>query len=541
MVLVYNSRLPESEEVARHYASRRGVPAGQVVGLDLPTTEEITREQYLQRLQQPLLQFLTSLRVLSSDAPDRQAGNTNSPAREIVSTNQPALAVRHLVLCYGVPVRVEPDATVREAGDEKLPAPLRRNEAAVDNELAALPLQGGSPRWSGPLPNPALGQTNSARIGPDHGLFIVARLDGPTAEIARGLVDKAIAAETSGLWGRAYFDLRGLTNTTYRAGDEWLRVAAEITRGAGFETVADEKPETFRAGFPLSHVALYAGWYDGSVSGPFRSTSVEFVPGALAYHLHSFNARSIRTANEFWVGPLLARGATATVGYVAEPYLEGTVNVGVLWARFLQSGFSFGEAVYAALPALSWQATVLGDPLYRPFGRRPAGAPLGEHNRVMYGLLAARQDPQLFWSHLHVVNLGLVSGRGIAGAVAYLEQEPIARTNSVLLEKLAEIGVAQGKLQLAIEAGQRALARPTSPQQRIRITLNLARRMALFQQDREAFDLYRTLLKEFPEYPDRLEVLQRMLPLAGGLHQTNEAARIREQIQQLTAPAAQRN
>src|SRR5437762_12239066 len=112
----------------------------------------------------------------------------------------------------------------------------RRNEAAVDSELAALPmLVQGHPLY-GPARNPAYGVTNVALIHPTNGVLIVARLDGPGVEIARGLVDKAMNAETNGLWGRAYFDLRGLTNSHYKLGDDWIRGAAELIRRLGFET-----------------------------------------------------------------------------------------------------------------------------------------------------------------------------------------------------------------------------------------------------------------------------------------------------------------
>ena len=49
-----------------------------------------------------------------------------------------------------------------------------------------------------------------ASLNPTNGILLVARLDGPSAEIARGLVDKAVQAERDGLWGRAYFDARGI-------------------------------------------------------------------------------------------------------------------------------------------------------------------------------------------------------------------------------------------------------------------------------------------------------------------------------------------
>src|SRR4051794_29126625 len=39
VVVVYNSKMAESKEVAEYYAERRQVPANQVFGFDLPVTE----------------------------------------------------------------------------------------------------------------------------------------------------------------------------------------------------------------------------------------------------------------------------------------------------------------------------------------------------------------------------------------------------------------------------------------------------------------------------------------------------------------------
>ena len=50
VVVVYNSRLPESQQVAAHYAAVRRVPAGQVLGLDLPAGENMTRAEYREEL-----------------------------------------------------------------------------------------------------------------------------------------------------------------------------------------------------------------------------------------------------------------------------------------------------------------------------------------------------------------------------------------------------------------------------------------------------------------------------------------------------------
>jgi len=86
----------------------------------------------------------------------------------------------------------------------------------------------------------------------------------------------------------------------------------------------------------------------------------------VALHIHSFSARTLRSASAGWCGPLVARGVTATVGNVFEPFLQLTHRPDLLM-RALGRGETFGDAVYYALPALSWQAIALGDPLYQPF------------------------------------------------------------------------------------------------------------------------------------------------------------------------------
>ena len=48
--------------------------------------------------------------------------------------------IRYVVLCYGVPLHIVRGRRPEEAGIGAIPARLRRNEAAVDSELACLPL-----------------------------------------------------------------------------------------------------------------------------------------------------------------------------------------------------------------------------------------------------------------------------------------------------------------------------------------------------------------------------------------------------------------
>ena len=360
VVVIYNTRLDGSKVVAEHYAQMRQVPEAQVYGFDLPITEEMTRAEFENALQLPLASRLLVDNLWRFGSVTNAATN-GQPSR--VDHRVVESKIRYAVLCWGVPLKIAADPNLREPAGENMRPEWHRNEASVDSELAWLPLVKMNVPLSGPLPNWVYGATNPAVLHPTNGILLVARLDGPSVEIARGLADKALAAERDGLWGRAYFDARGLDKTnSYYLGDEWILNAGEICRQLGFETTVDKNPATFPADFPMSQIAIYCGWYDQNVSGPFTLPKVEFMPGAFAYHLHSFSAATLRSTNQFWAGPLLAKGATCTMGCVCEPYLPLTPNIALFMERLTIGQFSFGEAAWTAQPALSWQTTVVGDP-----------------------------------------------------------------------------------------------------------------------------------------------------------------------------------
>jgi uncharacterized protein (TIGR03790 family) len=524
VAVVYNRLLPESKNVAEYYAERRQVPPRQVIGLDLPKAETISRNEFRDLLQKSLLKALEQQRLFHFRAEIKPATAT-APGQVFYRLS--TATIRYLALCYGVPLRIAPEPSLNEKGEEKIRLEFRRNEAAVDAELALLPLFKQDYPLTGPLQNPHYLATNSALLHPTNGLLMVTRLDGPSASIARGLVDKAIQAETDGLWGRGYFDARGFTNGNYRIGDDWIRGAATVCHRMGFDTVLDDKPETFSPAFPMSQIAFYAGWYDYHVSGPFTRPHVEFMPGAVAYHLQSSSAHSLRTASQFWAGPLLDKGATATMGCVEEPYLDLTPNVAVFFARLLTRGFTFGEAAYAAQPTLSWQTTVIGDPLYCPFGK-PA--------QDQHADLQRRKHRSIVWSHLRVVNLNAVTGIATNQLVAYLEGLAETAQSAVLQEKLGQLYHAMGKSAAAIEALTTALKLDTTPQQRIRVMLQLDQWLAQAGRDQAAYELLQQFLKEFPDYPDLLLVYRRLLPLAQKLGALTDAERYQREISRLAPP-----
>ncbi len=109
-------------------------------------------------------------------------------------------------------------------------------DASLDSELSLLwwdrDLYPVAWRWGNPL------YLDSAPTTDDLPILMVSRLDAPTADLAKGLVDQAMQAERSGLQGTVYFDARGLiakdATDTYGVYDQSLRDAAEVVDAAVF-------------------------------------------------------------------------------------------------------------------------------------------------------------------------------------------------------------------------------------------------------------------------------------------------------------------
>jgi uncharacterized protein (TIGR03790 family) len=521
VVVLYNSKMEASKALAEHYAQKRQVPAEQIIGLPLPDKEIISREEYNKQLVEPFLQKLKELKLLTFA--ERKWTNTAGKERESLLVTDSK--IRYAALCFGVPLKIEQDSSVQEPNPENLPPITLRNEAAVDSELALLPMHHAKLSLNGPIANRWYATTNIGSIHPTNGVLMVTRLDGPTVEIARGLVDKALQAEKEGLWGRAYIDLRGLTNTEYKVGDDMLRACEKTLGRFGFETIRDDQPGVFPAGYPMPQIGIYAGWYEYNVAGAFTRPAVEFMPGAFAYHLHSWSAETLRNQDARWVAPLLAKGATCSMGCVYEPFLQGTPDIAAFLGRWLFEGASFGEAAYTSQKMLSWQTTFVGDPLYRPFHTKP---------QLQHEQLEKLHAKELEWSLLRILNINLATELPVEQGIAFLRERPELKTSALLNEKLGDLLKAKGKWVEAVEPYERALKLNPTPQQRLRVSLILAPMQNTFGQGRQAYEIYQAIVRDNPDYPELLRIYQKILPLAQQYGKPGEAAEISNKIKELT-------
>jgi tetratricopeptide (TPR) repeat protein len=67
-------------------------------------------------------------------------------------------------------------------------------------------------------------------------------------------------------------------------------------------------------------------------------------------------------------GDLIRDGITGVAAHVSEPLLDATIRPQILFPAYL-AGFNLAESFYLAMPFLSWQTIVIGDPLCAPFSR----------------------------------------------------------------------------------------------------------------------------------------------------------------------------
>lgn len=483
-VVLANANVPESVELARHYLDARGIPEDHLCLLDLPRGEKISRGLYEIRLRDPLLAFLRERKLVDQVRRDPKTVRAHETGWTTVSSS-----IRYIVSIYGVPVRVaDTRPAVLAAVSKRLGGLGSRNDAAVDAELAGLLDPGYD--IAGPRQNPLYNQLSWAAAGRPAGVLAAARLDGPNADTVRRMIDDAIRVERYGLQGRGYFDSRGIRDASYETGDHWIQEAYQRFLREGYECVLDESDRVWGTAYPMEDAAVYFGWYTEEVAGPFLRPGFAFREGAVAYHIHSASAVSLRSSSAYWAGPLLARGAAATMGAVAEPFLSLTPQLDIFADR-LCGGETFGDSAYLSMSAVSWQVTVVGDPLYRPFRYT-----LDEQIRH----LEEDGRPETEWAYVRKINL-LVRDGWFNPALDYARAKLKEKDSLVLREKLGDLYLKNELVPEAVEQYRQVVDRAATAETAIRVGARLLLVWRLQKDDAAADGLEADLRAKWKDSP----------------------------------------
>ncbi|MFC1832418.1 TIGR03790 family protein [Thermodesulfobacteriota bacterium] len=379
IVVVANSRATDSVKLAKYYMKMRAIPPEHLIKIRTTWEEGCDRDEYDKNIAAPVRTAITKLRTTK--------------------------LIRGIVTMYGVPLKIRPPTLDFDDEDEveklrqqmqqlqqksettekqdqpglkeqiqslkqQIELRLQTNtRASVDSELALVltqdyPLE----NW---LPNPFfLGFRNNELLLKRNEVLIVSRLDGPTPQTVRRVIDDTVTAEQAGLQGTAYFDARWKkpeTNTPksgYTLYDAALHnAAAKLTQHGQLPVVIDDRPELFEEG-SCPDAALYSGWY----SLANYVDAFDWKPGSVGFHIASGECATLkREGSQVWCKRMLEEGAAATIGPVYEPFVQAFPPPDLFFSKLTEGYLTLGEVYLISLPFLSWQMVLIGDPLYLPF------------------------------------------------------------------------------------------------------------------------------------------------------------------------------
>jgi uncharacterized protein (TIGR03790 family) len=334
VLVLVNTSSATSRAIGEYYVQRRGIPLANVCSLPMPVTEVITRAQYDAAIARPLGAFLKSRALVEK--------------------------ILYMVTTSEVPLRI--GGSGGQGGDA----------ASVDSELAAMyqDLHGHPHALPGPLANPFFGRREAAFRHPDFPMYLVTRLTGYDSSDVRGIVDRALQAKNR---GRFVIDLKSSDDAP---GNNWLRTAAVIlpTNRVVFD-------ESERVLTNVNDVIGYAGWGSNDPHRTQRDLGFHWLPGAIVTEFVSTNARTFRMPPASWTpgnwgdqstwfagspqsmtADYIHQGATGASGHVNEPWLGFTPRPDYLLPAYYR-GRNLAESYWMAIPAISWQNIVVGDPL----------------------------------------------------------------------------------------------------------------------------------------------------------------------------------
>ncbi|HTQ53090.1 MAG TPA: TIGR03790 family protein [Bryobacteraceae bacterium] len=338
VLLVVNRVSNLSRHTADYYVRKRGIPLKNVCMLNIPPeTEEISWQTYLTRVEQPIANCLAKAKLQER--------------------------ILYIVTTMGVPLKV-----AGSGGGHTSDA------SSVDSELTLLYSKMKGKRFprAGFVPNPYYRQKDQPFRHERFPIYLVTRLAGYDFTDIQGMIDRSLAARNR---GKFVFDLKSADD---RTGNNWLRTAALALPQD--RVILDESPKVLTG---VREVIGYAGWGSNDPNRHQRDLGFQWLPGALVSEYVSTDGRTFQRPPAAWnigtwadpshwfvgspqtlTADYIHEGATGCSGHVYEPYLEFTPHPDQLFPAYFQ-GRNLAESYYAAIPGLSWQNIVVGDPLCR--------------------------------------------------------------------------------------------------------------------------------------------------------------------------------
>ncbi len=341
-------------EIASYYQEKRNIPSSNIVAIKAPTNAEITRGQYD-----------------SSFDPENVFPGVRQQLENILNFNYDMWGnplrskIKYIVLTKGIPYKIK-----ALNSSEKYFADYSSVDASVamlfngdynTRWYAMNPYFNQDPDFQGHSPFIPEFYTNfyNQRLS-----FLVTRLDGYSVGDIKGMIDRAVRADTTSrnftfiiddaqklydYMFEAYTRLKDMGAKVYP--DPWEDTPEHILSAE--DSVIGIVTHGIHAGLPSDYL--------------LNQYAFDLADGAIFSSYESLNGSSFSPniqVNQGQIADFIKSGGSGGIGNVYEPYSSNIAHEEILLPAYF-SGYTFAEASYMSLKNMDWTSVVVGDPLMR--------------------------------------------------------------------------------------------------------------------------------------------------------------------------------
>jgi uncharacterized protein (TIGR03790 family) len=390
VAVIYNTNYANGYQIAEYYSQKRNIPAQNLIGLPLSTDEVISKEYYYTMIRDPLKAELESRGIRDK--------------------------IKYLVTTKGMPLKIRTQTNYCDVYNQS-------GGGAIESFLCVLYDENSDYCTTSRIVNPYYDKGEPFRnfsydfiaYCPDYITgkvsYLVSRLDAYTPEEVFDMIDRSVAADTSGEGyyilddhpGAQGFEPWAMKNASLNLASMDLE-RYTLYDSSTAHIVSDTlqlKPlsgycSRGRHAVDNNRIPPSMGW--SQQYGYLGGNEFKWLNGAIFTTYESFNGYSFLLQDDGCPGQFLGHkdeqnlvsdfirdGGTAGIGNVFEPFVSGAARVDILF-KYYAAGHYFIDAAYMSLSFLTGMNSVVGDPLCRISNKiyQPPANPVIGANLTLY-------------------------------------------------------------------------------------------------------------------------------------------------------------
>lgn len=328
VAVIINDNSQTSIDIGTYFQQQRNIPSQNIIYISA-TNNEIVDSLEFEQIRHQIETYLT--------------------------LNDLGDSINYIVTTKGVPLKVKQDTCDVSSF---------ANCASFDSELSLiLSSLSSNIANSGRVNNPYLyGSDHFSRS--KYGIYLVTRLDGYSKNDVINLIDRSGPhIHVNKTITNSIFDISYVTNPSeLSAFTRMTQSTISLLELGGWATTFH--PDTTL----LTNQQNVFGYFSINYQPSNKVLNNTWVKGSIAEILYPFSAGTFDETNnpdkELLIADLISEGATGANGYAYYMYATGSLLTEILFDRYTDTAFNFNlaESYYMAIPGLSWQNIIIGDP-----------------------------------------------------------------------------------------------------------------------------------------------------------------------------------